>query len=383
MTLSRRAFVQAGVTAAVASGAELGAARNARASPPAAQRVDFTSDGVALTAIEYAQLVARLTTAATEIDEYSRGGAVTALERQFATLLGKETAVFMPSGTLANHLAVRALAGSRRRIVVQERSHLYNDCGDCAQQLSGLTLLPLGPGRATITWDDIEAEVTRAAGGRVLTELGAISIESPVRRLGQAAFDFTEMQHISTQARKLGIGLHLDGARLFVAAAYAGRELADYTNLFDTVYVSLWKCFNSANGAILAGPRALIENMYQPRRMFGGAMRHAWPDALVASHYAEGYLARMRSAVRIAEPVWSALAADSRFTVERVADGTSALHLTVKGIAPDEYQARLARRGVQLPDAHEGVFALLVNETVARSTAVRLENDFKAALIAA
>lgn len=379
-TITRRAFVQAGVTAAIASGATLAVSERAHAGGQVSDRVDFTGDGVPLSPAEYAQLLARLTTSATELDEYSRGGPVTTLERQFATLLGKEAAVFMPSGTLANHLAVRALAGGRRRVVVQERSHFYNDSGDCAEQLSQLTLLPLAPGKATFTWDDVAAELERAAGGRVLTEVGAISIETPVRRLGQAMFDFAAMQRISAEARQRGIGLHLDGARLFVAAAYSGRALAEYTGLFDTVYVSLWKCFNSANGAILAGPHALIDNMHQARRMFGGAMRHAWPDALVAGHYADGYLERLRAAVAACEKVWVALAADPRFSVERIPDGTSALRITVKDVAPQEYRARLARLGVQLPDAQTGAFTLHVNETAARMPAPKLEHAFKSAL---
>src|SRR6478609_7270422 len=146
-SITRRAFVQAGVAATLASGGSLAGAERAQGQGAASPLVDFTGDGIPLSAAEYAQLLARLTTSATELDEYSRGGAVAALERQFATLLGKEAAVFMPSGTLANHLAVRALAGGRRRVVVQERSHFYNDSGDCAQQLSQLTLLPLAPGR--------------------------------------------------------------------------------------------------------------------------------------------------------------------------------------------------------------------------------------------
>jgi len=379
-SITRRAFVQAGVAATLASGASVAAAERAPGRAAASSRVDFTGDGVPLSAAEYAQLLARLTTSATELDEYSRGGPVTALERQFATLLGKEAAVFMPSGTLANHLAVRALAGGRRRVVVQERSHFYNDSGDCAEQLSQLTLLPLAPDKATFTWDDVSAELARAAGGRVLTEIGAISIESPVRRCSHAMFDFATMQQISSEARQRGIGLHLDGARLFVAAAYSGRALADYTNLFDTVYVSLWKCFNSANGAILAGPHALIDNMYQVRRMFGGAMRHAWPDALVAGHYADGYLERLRAAVATSEKVWTALAADPHFAVERIPGGTSALRISVKDVAPAEYQARLARLGVQLPDAQAGVFTLHVNETAGWMAAAKLEQAFKTAL---
>ncbi len=247
-------------------------------------------------------------------DHYSLGGAIEVLEKQFASLLGKEMAVFMPSGTLANQLAVRALCGgNRRRVLVQEVSHLYNDSGDCAQQLSQLTLVPLAPGKATFTWQDVDAALERSVSGRVPAPVGAISIESPVRRLHHAMFDFDSMQRIAKEARARGIGLHLDGARLFVACAYSGRKPTDYASLFDTVYVSLWKCFNAASGAVLAGPKSLLGEMFHTRRMFGGNLWGAWPFAAVASHYAEGYLDRLTAAVGVAEDVWKRLGSDTAF----------------------------------------------------------------------
>ena len=96
----------------------------------------------------------------------AHGGKVEAFEQRWARLLGKETAVFMPSGTLANQLAVRALAGNKRRVIVPDMSHMYNDTGDACQTLSGLTLLPLAPLKATYTRADVEAVVKRTASGR-------------------------------------------------------------------------------------------------------------------------------------------------------------------------------------------------------------------------
>src|ERR1700752_401796 len=110
--------------------------------------IHFRSDGVALSPAEYGRLLSWLADeAGIAADEFSLGGAVERLERRMAESLGKETAVFMPSGTLANHLAVRLLAQRGRRVLVQRDSHLYCDCGDCAQELSGLTLVPLAAGR--------------------------------------------------------------------------------------------------------------------------------------------------------------------------------------------------------------------------------------------
>ncbi|RPJ69157.1 MAG: hypothetical protein EHM24_19405 [Acidobacteria bacterium] len=118
--------------------------------PAKPRRVFLTGDGLSMTPLEHATLLARLTGQdGFQRDNYLHGGPVEALEARFAALLGKERALFFPTGTLANHLAVRVLAGERRRVLVQEESHFYRDEGDCGQLLSGLNLVPLGPGRPT------------------------------------------------------------------------------------------------------------------------------------------------------------------------------------------------------------------------------------------
>lgn len=341
--------------------------------------VDLVGDGIPLSPAEYATLLARLTSAGVAADEYSRGGAVEALEAKFARLLGTEAAVFMPSGTLANHLAVRTLAGSRRRVAVQEASHLYNDSGDCAQTLSGLTLVPLAPGKATFTWEDVERLLERTSSGRVATGVGAISIESPVRRLHNEAFDFAEMERISRAARERGIGLHLDGARLFAAAAVSGRSPADYAALFDTVYVSLWKCFNAAGGAVLAGRKTLLAEMHHVRRMFGGALWNAWPYAAVASHFAEGYLERLRRAVAVSEELIARLGSDPAFEVRKVPNGTSVFFLRPRQADPERLRQRLTEERITLPPPRDGAFWPRVNETLATASAGTLVEAFRRA----
>src|SRR5256714_15657494 len=146
--------------------------------------VQLRTDGLALSPAAYAGLLARLAeTCGIAPDDYSRGGVVAELEARMAALLGKEAAVFMPSGTLANHLALRLLARRGRRVLVQPESHLYNDEGDCAQQLSGLNLVPLAPGRASFTLDEAAAEIAGPPEARVAVPVGALSIEAPVRRV--------------------------------------------------------------------------------------------------------------------------------------------------------------------------------------------------------
>ena len=236
--MRRRSFLAAPLAAYPVAAYPLAAAE-----PDA--RVYAFGDGIRHTPAEYAKLLTTLANESLVVDDYSRGGVVEQLETRVAAMLGKEAAVWLPTGTLANHLAVRLLAGNRRRVLVQSESHLYNDCGDCAQTLSGLHLVPLAPGRATFTMEDVDRAAYDAAMGRVDTLIGAMQIETPVRRRQGERFDFEAMKKAAAWARAHNVGLHLDGARLFLESAYAGRPVKEYAALFDTVYVSLYKYFNA------------------------------------------------------------------------------------------------------------------------------------------
>jgi threonine aldolase len=348
--------------------------------------VQFRSDGLGLSPAEYARLLAEIAeTHGIDADDYSRGGVVAELEAQMAALLGKETAVFLPTGTLANHLAVRRLAEGRgRRVLVQQESHLWNDEGDCAATLSGLTLVPLAPGRATVALAEIEQAVAGAPEMRVAVPAGAISIETPVRRVAGQAFEPAELRAISCFARERGIGLHLDGARLLLEAAYTGIAPQDTAALFDTVYVSLWKYLNAASGAILAGPRALLDGLYHERRMFGGSLPHAWPCAAVALHFLDGFAERFAEAVAASERLLSALASHRRVTVERGAGATNVTVIRVSGSGAALPEALLAR-GIAIrpprPVSDGGVeFALHTNETILRRPVAEIIDGFAAAL---
>jgi threonine aldolase len=344
--------------------------------------VHTSGDGIGITPREYASVLNRLCQGKEVADDnYLLGGEVEAFERHWATLLGKETAVFMPSGTLANQLALRVLAGSKRRVIVPEVSHIYNDTGDACQTLSGLTLMPLAPGRATFTRADVEAVLTRTAGGRVATDVGAIVIESPIRRLSGQMFDWEEAKRIAALARDKGIAMHLDGARLFIASAYTGISPAEYAAQFDTVYVSLWKYFNCGIGAILAGPKRVLDGMFHVRRMFGGNLATGWNAALVARHFMDGFEDRLKSAVKISETFYAAMSKHPRMAIERIPNGTNLTRVTFKGVNPADVAKRLGDRGVAMSGpAKPTTLTFGVNETWNRMSAADLIRTFEQSL---
>jgi threonine aldolase len=241
--------------------------------------------------------------------------------------------------------------------------------------------MPLAAGAATFTVKDVEAVLTRTAGGRVATDVGGILIESPIRRLSGQMFDWDEARRITAYARERGIGTHLDGARLFIASAYTGISPAEYAAAFDTVYVSLWKYFNCGIGAILAGPKRVLDGMFHVRRMFGGNLAAGWPAAVIARHYMQGYLERLTSAVRVSEDFYRAVAAHPKVRVTPIANGTNLRRMAVSGTDIAALRQRLAERHIRLPGGGaDGNLTLAVNETWAHTTGAELARVFSAAL---
>ncbi len=334
------------------------------------QRVDFVSDGLGLDPCEYATLLHRASQRqAITADNYSIGGCVADVERLFAKRLGKEAAVFLATGTLANHLAIRTLAGNNRRVLVQSESHLYNDSGDCAQTLSGLNLIPLTNLRDEIKLVDVQRWIAESAMGRVPLKIGVISIETPMRRTDHQYADFEELTKISRYAREQGIRLHLDGARLFNLPLHTGQSVQAYAALFDTVYVSLWKHFNGMSGAILAGDRRHIEALPNMRRTFGGSLPQAWPQIALVAQYLEDYEAQYARAWQAADQLIALLDSHAAFKVKKLAKGTSKFFLSITGVNVKLFAERLSRTGVVIkPGLNSGEVAMQVNSTILRKS---------------
>jgi len=378
MSSSRRAFLQS----AAWSGVALAQTGPSASSVPPERRVYLVGDGVISTPAEYARLLTRVADDhGAAADNYLQGGAVEQLEQRFAKLLGKERAMFMPTGTLANHMAVRELAGDKRRVIVQQESHLYADEGDGAQLLSGLNLVPLGPGRATIRLEEVIPVVERSAGPPYPAPVGALSIESPVRRSSGEVVDFDEMKKICAYAREHQIGTHLDGARVFLAAAYTGISPTEYAALFDTVYVSMYKYFNAPFGAILAGPAGMLNRIATLRHQLGGMIYHGWEPAAIALHYYEGFVERYQSAVRNGETLFRLLEAQGRFRVERVSHGSNIASIRLSSGTAGALQQKLAQAGIMIRGTGDSAqITIQVNETLARQPPEEVAREFARAI---
>lgn len=334
--LSRRGFLTG------ATGAAAGAVLSDIAAGPSALALFdspllLSADGPMLSPAAFASLLRNSTAESSEADTYGAGGITAELERHMAETLGKEAALFVPTGTLANQIAIRVLSGPKSHIVVQDSSHVFRDEYGIAETMSGKKPINLSPNEATFSVEALEEVVFRHP-----SDIGAISIETPVRRLHGERFRFGGLEQVTAFARDRGIRMHLDGARIFIESSYTGIPVRSYAACFDTVYVCLYKCFGAGSGAILCGSKEAIERASELRNLFGARLFKTWPYAAVALHLARGFEERFDRARMKAERLFKRMNASGLFRVEPIPNGTNVFRLHVEGESPETFRHKMS-----------------------------------------
>jgi threonine aldolase len=190
------------------------------------------------------------------------------LQRRMAELLGHEAALFLPTATMANQAALRAISRPGRKVVAEERTHvLIYEWGGPAIH-SGLVMQGVVADAGRPTLEQIE-EIDEFGPGSVLV------LENTHRSSGGRIWPLDEFRAAADAARSRGAAVHLDGARLFNASVAAGLEPAAWGTLADTVTICFSKGLGCPLGAILAGPAEVIERAWEAKFLFGGALRQS------------------------------------------------------------------------------------------------------------
>ena len=207
-----------------------------------------------------------------EIDRYGNGGVVSELEEEVAALLGKPAAVFMPSGTMAQQIALRVHVERTGREVVlwHPTCHLQLHEGQGAERLHHIRPRTVGDARRLLTVDDLEEVAEYAA---------VLLLELPQREIGGQLPGWDDLVAQTKLARSHGTALHLDGARLLESLPHYGRSAAEVTELFDSAYLSLYKGLGGLAGCVLAGDEQLVAEAKEWRLRHGGRLFAMWPYA--------------------------------------------------------------------------------------------------------
>jgi len=363
MHIDRRAFLGATAASLVLPG--LVRAQSAPAFPPVdARSVWLVGDSAPPDPTAMSARLAELAGAGSVRDGYLNGGAVDALEKAFATLLGKEACAFFATGTLANNVALRVLCGGAPHALCQYDSHLYRDESNMAQRLAGINLVPLGAGRATPTQEELIAAFDAAEKGPYALKVGAISLESPVRRLEGQLIPPRRVAEIAALASAHGTRMHLDAARLLLAPPVLDR--AAYVAPFETIYVSLYKYLGAPFGAVLAGPMATIAKAREWRHIYGGLIYQGWVPALLALDALPRFLKNVSEAHSMSDKLFAELQGSGKVKWRFDPFASNIYRLEMSQAFADAAFERCRAAGVRLGRWEKGSIPFYVNETLLR-----------------
>ena len=196
-----------------------------------------------------------------------------ALQEEVAEILGHEAALFMPSGTMANEVAIRTHTEPGDEIIVEAGSHIVVHEGGGPAALSGVNMRTLPARRGLLEPEDVKRAIRNAPDGGHQPYTRLICLENPSNEGGGAVYPLDVLAEHLSVAKERGIRTHLDGARLFNAATAQGVKLSRIAEGFDSVSVCLSKSLGAPVGSVLAGSKKTIGRAHRFRKMFGGGMR--------------------------------------------------------------------------------------------------------------
>ncbi len=280
-------------------------------------------------------------------DVFGDDPTVKALEARVAELAGKPAAVYVPSGTMGNQLAVNTLTRPGEEVLLEAESHIrrYEQGGIAVN--SGVMAHPVGGRRGALAPADVEAAWRDAADEHV-ARLALLCVENTHNRAGGAVVPLEAIEAVTAAARARGMRVHLDGARLWNASAATGVPIARWAAHADTLMMCFSKALGAPIGSILVGEADVIRQARRTRKRWGGALRQVGIIAAACIHALDHHVARLTDDHARAKRLAAGFAGAPGVTVIPPETNIVIAELDAAGPAPDAVLAALEARGVRM-----------------------------------
>ena len=308
------------------------------------QLIDLRSDTVTKPSAGMREAMAK---ALVGDDVYGEDPTINSLEERVAKLFGKEAALFCPSGSLANQLSIRMLVAPGEELITETNSHIVRAELGAGAVFSGITTRTWLASRGLLSADDA-LNIARPDSGPYLVSTTAIAVENTHNFGGGTIQPISEIKKLREESEKLGIALHLDGARIWNAHIASGVELIEYGKYFDTLSVCLSKGLGAPVGSLMIASKERVAKARQWRKRYGGGMRQAGIVA-AAGHYAlDNNLPLLKVDHVRAKSIASAVAAVAPKVIDPATVDTNivGLELATLKISASELSNQLKEKGI-------------------------------------
>lgn len=293
-------------------------------------------------------------------DVYKEDPTVNALEERLATMFGKESALFFPSGSMANQAAIKLHTQPGEQLICDKWAHVYNYEGGGVSFNSGVSCKLIDGTRGMITAQQVEENINPPDFYHSpLTTL--VCLENTTNKGGGACYDFEEIQNIKTVCEKHQLGFHLDGARLFNALVAKGETAKQYGDVFDTISICLSKGLGTPLGSVLIGNSKIMQNAMRVRKVLGGGMRQIGFMAAAGIYALDHHIDRLSEDHRRAKELGEVL--KQQVYIDKVEPVETNIVIFYLGSGKNENQfiESLASKGVRISAMGQGKLRIVTH----------------------
>ena len=206
-------------------------------------------------------------------DVYAEDPTINRIEKRAAEIFAREAAIFVPTGSMGNQIAIKIHTRPGQEIICEERGHIFNYEMATLASFSGCIVRPIFADGGFLHWDQVKKKI--AAKTYYMAQTGLVSLENTHNMAGGTVYPTEIAEEICDEVHNIGLPVHLDGARIFNAATTLGKPVAEITRKFDSVMFCLSKALGAPVGSLLVGSRAFIDQARKYRKALGGGMRQA------------------------------------------------------------------------------------------------------------
>lgn len=280
-------------------------------------------------------------------EQHQEDPSVTRLLQRVTALLGHEAGLFLPSGTMANAVAVLVHCRAGDEIIAHESSHLVNFEAGGPAALAGAMVRTLAGERGLFGHESVRNAI-RPANRYDLPRSRLLVVEQTANLGGGTVWPIGQMTEIVETARQSGLATHLDGARLLNASTASGLAPSQYAQLFDSVYLDFTKGLGAPVGAVLVGSRALVEQAWFWKQRLGGSMRQAGVLAAACLYALDHHVERLREDHDNARRLAARLHGLAGIAVEPVHSNMVFLDVSGTGLQANQFNERLHAKGIRM-----------------------------------
>ncbi|HXG66118.1 MAG TPA: low-specificity L-threonine aldolase [Blastocatellia bacterium] len=332
------------------------------------QYIDLRSDTVTKPTAEMREAMAR---AEVGDDVYFEDPTINRLQERAAEMLGKEAALFVPSGTMGNQICVKIHTRPGQEVILEERSHIYNYEMAAMATISGTLARPVAGEDGILDWPSVKAAIRRRS--YHFAETGLVTLENTHNMAGGACLPLERMEEICAGAHEAGLPVHLDGARIFNAAVALQRDVAELARPVDSVMFCLSKGLGAPVGSLIVGSGEFIEEAKLVRKMLGGGMRQAGVLAAAGLVALEKMTARLEEDHANASLLARGLAQipGVKIDPEKAQTNIVIFDISGTGLSTGEFSRRLKERGVLANGINDREMRMVTHNDVSRQDCER------------